>query len=306
MQARDLDHPPFFPRFVEPEKYPAVGYGAGAATVRIDAIYALIAGYRPLTLDFYHPNTVNSAPVVLYVHGGAWAFGTNKLAHWQDQNGKIVDELLAAGFAVAMLDYRHSAEAGFPACVQDAHAAVRWLRHFAVALNIDANRIGVWGESAGGHIAAMVSMNSTDAEITGDAGVTGVSSAVATGVLWYAVLNFASMAVQRKGSEVTAEDYRNNPEAFLLGVNLDAGDPIVDFASPISHVSAASAPVLLLHGDVDEVVPAAQSVEMSEALAAAGRPHVLELVAGANHVFWGTPIEPQITRSVQYLKEQLG
>jgi len=307
MQAKVLEHQPWAPYFTEPAAHPAVDFSNGLGTVRNDVVYAVIPGYRPLTLDFYAPaNATSATPMVMYIHGGGWIFGTNKPADWQSQNRPIIEEALAAGIAVASLDYRLAGEAEFPACVQDAAAAIRWLRNFANQLNLDESRFAVWGESAGGHIAAMVSMNSDDPEITGNAGVPDVSSKVVAGVLWYPVVNFETLAVQKHGAETKPEHYRNNPEAFLLGVNLDSGDPIVAFASPINHINPESAHVLFLHGDSDVVVPAAQSVEMSERMTAQGKANDLVLVPGANHVFGGTPMEPQITRSVAYLKSRFG
>ena len=86
-------------------------------------------------------------------------------------------------------DYRLSGEATWPAQLHDAKAAVRWLRHRADELGIDPDRIGAWGESAGGHLAALLGVTGTldaDAPLEGTVGVTGVASAVATVVAWYA------------------------------------------------------------------------------------------------------------------------
>ena len=92
---------------------------------------------------------------------------------------------LGWGLAVALVEYRFSGEARFPACLHDVKAAVRWLRRFGADVGVDGAAIGVWGESSGGHLAAFVALSGTDERLDGAVGVTGCSSDVTAAVAWY-------------------------------------------------------------------------------------------------------------------------
>ena len=106
---------------------------------------------------------------------------------------QLFDALLAAGLAVATIDYRHALEAPFPAQLHDAKAAVRYLRAHADELGISTERIGVMGESAGGHLAALVGLTAHRADLEGTHGVVGPSSAVDVVVDWYGPADFTTM-----------------------------------------------------------------------------------------------------------------
>ncbi|MFD3513384.1 alpha/beta hydrolase fold domain-containing protein [Streptomyces sp. NPDC058657] len=122
--------------------------------------YAEVEGSRPLELDLWLPAGPGPAPLVLYVHGGAWRRGRRDdmgLAT-RDWNPGPLARIAAAGCAVAAVDYRLSGEAHFPAPLDDLRAARRWLALRADELGIDAARTVVWGESAGGHLASLLAL----------------------------------------------------------------------------------------------------------------------------------------------------
>ena len=120
----------------------------------VGAVYAAVTGYRTLQLDLYVPAASVPVPLVVWVHGGAWLFGDRRFLPETLAPEQIFDALLAKGLAVATIDYRHAMEAPFPAALHDAKAAIRWLRAYSGELGIDPVRVGIWGESAGGHLAA--------------------------------------------------------------------------------------------------------------------------------------------------------
>jgi acetyl esterase/lipase len=118
-----------------------------------DLEYARI-GDRRLLLDLYLPEKgERPLPLIIWVHGGGWAAGS------KDQVGAV--RQLNRGYAVASLDYRLSSEAIFPAQIEDCKAAVRWLRAHAQKYDLDRNRFGAWGSSAGGHLVALLGTSST-------------------------------------------------------------------------------------------------------------------------------------------------
>src|SRR4051812_2613946 len=155
-----------------------------------DVIVAEPEGFRPLTLDLFRPSApAGPVPLVLWIHGGAWRFGTNKRESPQLAYGRIGERILAAGYALARATYRLSGEAIFPAQLHDVKAAIRWLRHHAAGLGLDPGRFAVWGESAGGHLASLAALTAGDPALAGHEGIVGVSDAVQAAIAWYAPSN---------------------------------------------------------------------------------------------------------------------
>jgi acetyl esterase/lipase len=270
-----------------------------------DAVYAAVPGYRVLELDLWVP-AGGPSPVVVWVHGGAWMAGNRRLLPPGLRPGQLFEELLDAGLAVASIEYRHAREAPFPAQLHDTKAAVRWLRYHADVLGIDADRLGIAGESAGGHLAALVGLTADRPELEGDVGVVGPSSSVAAVVDWYGVSSAEAMPEFVLPPEVAAV---LPPEALVppLDVLLDGADAATRAAvSPVAHVHAGAPPFLLLHGTGDTVVPYAQSELLADALEAVGADVRLEPVPGAQHGWDGYPDADAIVRpSVDFLAAAL-
>src|SRR5262249_14303131 len=120
---------------------------AGTKVVK-DIAYVPGGGPRQ-TLDLYVPQADGPLPLIIWVHGGGWQGGSK-----DGLNPAL--PLLAKGFAVASVHYRLSNQAVFPAQIQDCKAAVRWLRGHAKEYNLDADRFGAWGASAGGHLVTLL------------------------------------------------------------------------------------------------------------------------------------------------------
>ena len=267
-----------------------------------DIHYALIPGFRPLRMDVILPVGTGPFPVVLYIHGGAFLMGSRR-ENWVA--APLWRALLDAGIAVASVEYRLSGEARFPACVNDVSAAVRWLNAFGAHVGVRPDAIGVIGESAGGYLSAFLAMNSTDPVITGTDGAAG-SSRVRAAVAWYPPTDLAHMDDQRTAPGSMSHGGAESPESLLVGEPVSSNSTAVRFASPIAHVSASAAPLLLVHGEHDRAVPAGQSSALAERLAEQGTVIELQIVAGADHVFEGVDRAPIIERSVDFLARHLG
>ncbi|TDD89036.1 alpha/beta hydrolase [Saccharopolyspora karakumensis] len=245
--------------------------------------YATPAGFRPLLADVHMP-PARRPPVVLFLHGGGWRLGsrTSFCPTWRHWSPSPFARLVAAGFAVVSADYRLSAEAAFPAQLDDVTAAARWIRDRAADLGVDAERIVAWGESAGGHLAALLGLTATrDAP-----------DAVAGVVDWYGP------------SDLNAMPSRDDPgsrEAQLLGAAASQVPDLARAASPASQVHAAAPPFHLAHGTADDAVPAEQSRALTDALRAAGRPVECELVPEAGHL-WRGPVDGEriFTRALEF------
>lgn len=138
------------------EVYPPHNASFPAGVVGLpDLMYQTIPGYRPMKLDLYTPATPGLKPLVIYVHGGGWTGGTQRLAGTFDSWPDILARLAARGYVVASVSYRLSGEARFPAAIQDVKASIRWLRANAAKYGIDPNRVLLWGGSAGGQLVAL-------------------------------------------------------------------------------------------------------------------------------------------------------
>jgi acetyl esterase/lipase len=253
-----------------------------------DIRYGVVIGYRPLELDLYLPSVEGPTPVVVYVHGGGWQRGSRR-----DPppllDADFYDGIAAEGFAVAAVDYRLSGEARFPAPLQDVRAAVDWVRDNAGVYGLDAGRVFLWGDSAGGHLALLAALTAS-----------GVRAAVA----WFPVTDLGGMPSDLVSAGGVADLGPDSREARLLGAPAASVPDLARQASPVAHAHAGAPPILLQHGTVDDLVPAAQSVRLASELRAAGAAVELELVPGATHFWKGASDVPAIIRrSIEFLHE---
>ena len=270
-----------------------------------DAIVAEIDGFRPLGLDLFRPAAAPiPVPVLIWIHGGAWLMGTNKREAPPLVHGHIGRRILEAGYALARVTYRLSGEAPFPAQIHDVKAAVRWLRYHADDLGLDPDRFAVWGESAGGHLAAMTALTG-DTALAGDSGILGVSDTVQAAVVWYGPSDLLTMAAQNHPQGLQDHDAPNAPESLLVGGPVQDRKRESAIASPVTYARADAPPMLLAHGEEDRIVPVGQSRELHDRLIALGAPAELHIVPGADHCFVGVDLDPLVTEGLQFLKRAL-
>ncbi|WP_404405455.1 alpha/beta hydrolase fold domain-containing protein [Pelagibacterium halotolerans] len=260
--------------------------------------FAQPIGVRALTMTLMVPAGPGPHPLVVYIHGGGWMAGHQNVTNDNLENMKIADNLLAAGYAVARPAYRLSGEAKFPTQLHDCKAAVRYLRHHAGVFNIDPERIGAMGESAGGLLAVMLGLE-TPAEFEGKVGITGPSSAVKAVVDWYGVIDFLNLDAQALPDARAVHEPADSAAGRLIGGAISDNLELARRASPITWVNARSAPCLIQHGTLDRIVPSGQGIALFDALKAAGVPAELELIEGAEHCFRGvdtSAIMPSVVR----------
>lgn len=268
---------------------------AADGSVRRAVPYVVRPGYRPLQLDLHRPAGAGPHPVVLFLHGGGWRLGSRGMfcptwRHWQpDPFARIV----AAGFTVVSAEYRLSGEAVFPAQLDDVTDALRWVGARADELRVDPDRVVVWGESAGGHLAALLGLAATRAQAGAVVGV----------VDWYGPSNLTTMAAQARPDSVTRTDAADSREALLIGAPVAAEPELARAASPVSYVHTAAPPFHIAHGTADRFVPAEQSRELAETLGRAGIPVELDLVEGADHMWQGAADPERIfARALDFAK----
>lgn len=293
------------PRFLPPP--PALRDGAGVR--RFDGLtYAITPGYRPCLLDVLVPETPAPPPVVVWIHGGAWLFGDRRYPPPTVSPELLFGGLLDAGLAVARIDYRHSREAPFPAQLHDAKAAVRYVRHFATELGVDAERTGAWGESAGGHLAALLGLApADDPMLEGTVGLTGPSSAVQAVVDWYGVTDLASLLSTLHRVAPPDTPHVPDPAETLLGARSEQWPLLARLASPLSYADRPAPPFLIQHGLSDREVPHHHSERLAAALRSAGNEVHLRSLPDADHCFFDlADIAPVVTEAIDFLRERLG
>jgi acetyl esterase/lipase len=242
------------------------------------------AGDKDLLLDLYLPLGSRALlPVIVWIHGGAWRSG--------DKARPPAVRLMHRGYAVASINYRLSQDAIFPAQIHDVKAAVRWLRAHASKYNLDAGRIGVWGASAGGHLAALLGTSGGVTELEGELGHAEQSSRVQAVVDFFGPTDFLAMNGFPGKMDHNAAD---SPESQLVGGPIREKREEVARANPITYVTADDPPFLILHGDQDMLVPLNQSELLAEALKKAGVAVTFEAIRGGGHGFAGREIDAAV------------
>jgi acetyl esterase/lipase len=201
-----------------------------------------VDGDRELRLDVLRPDTTaGPAPLVLYVHGGGWHEGDRGAGMHPWLNPFLV----ANGFVTASLTYRLSGEAHWPVPLGDVRAALRWLRRHAGEHGADPERIGVWGHSAGAHLAALSALTIGEAD------------------------RVRAVALSACPADLRGERLDSGNEVARL-VGPDATVDTLADASPVCRVRRGAPPFLIAHGTRDQVVSFEQGVALRDALVAAG------------------------------------
>src|SRR5713101_8014594 len=166
-------------------------------------------GHERQKLDLYLPEKSDGPlPLIVWIHGGGW-IGGNK----ENPPGL---EFLNRGYALASINYRLSQHAKFPAQIEDCKAALRWLRANAKTYNLDPDRIGVWGESAGGHLVALLGTTGDVKELEGEEGNPQQSSEVQAVVDWFGPTDFLKIGEQSGPDSRLDHNAPNSPEAKLI------------------------------------------------------------------------------------------
>jgi acetyl esterase/lipase len=250
----------------------SVDEGEGMRVQR-DITYAVVDDSE-LAFDLYMPQaTEQSPPLIVWVHGGAWRFGSR-------ESVEVID-LVKHGFAIASVSYRLSPVAPFPAQIHDIKGAIRYLRANAARYGYDAAHIVAAGPSAGAHLAALAAVTNGSAVHEGTVGeYLDTSSDVQALVSYFGASNLTSILDQ---STPFGLSVRVPSLELLLGGAIDERTELARQASPVFYVDAQDPPMYLLHGDQDPQMPINQTHELHGAAKAAGIRVVFDVVHGARH-----------------------
>ena len=270
----------------------------------LDQVFAR-RGDRELCADLYLPRNGPALPaLIVWIHGGGWRTGTRK------SGPNLVLHFAQAGFAMASIDYSSSADVVFPAQIEDVLAGIYWLKERASHFGYDGGRVGLWGSSSGGHLAALAGL--TDAEAFGPTAAGG--GRVQAVVDGYGPTDLLKMDEQRDEERAPRDD----PESLILSPGARTSDPdsresalfggslfrdpeLVARANPLTHVAANAPPFLICHGLSDGAVPYSQSRLLYEKLKAAGGEVSLALFEGLGHGFFNRDhVDDRGVRRVQF------
>jgi acetyl esterase/lipase len=246
-----------------------------------DVQYTKVGG-ESLLMDLIVPRQpIGKKPVVVWIHGGGWREG--------DKSVNIAAWLAGKGYVVASIDYRLTGIAPFPAQIWDCKAAIRFLRANAGEYDVDGN-IGVWGMSAGGHLAALLGTSGGVEALEGGEGNLSYSSRVQAVVDFFGPTDFTVGALIGNDPSIVAGLLGGKPETAKV-------------ASPVTYVGSRDAPTLIVHGDKDTPVPLSQSESFYKDLRRAGVDAKLVIVKNAGHGFGSDPkMKPsldEIAKTVQ-------
>jgi acetyl esterase/lipase len=296
-----------------------VGFDAGLSFCKLRdlrlqcSIAALPGGYvvecRPtardcnLILNVAYPKEGKGPfPAVVLIHGGGWFYGSPY------DCVPFSLRLAQKGYVAVSVSYRFTPSFRFPDQVHDVKTAVRWLRAHADKYRVDGDRIGVFGHSAGGHLACMLGMANGQAGLEGNGGFKGQRSDVCCVVCTSGLTDLAHLYAKPApglsgiGTKMAVQGFLGGPPA-KVGKRYAA-------ASPITYAGKDSPPVLLICGTKDELVPNEQSLRLERKLREAGVPVRLVTLVGAGHDFFGVhrerSEEAALTFFERYLKNGAG
>lgn len=212
-------------------------------------------------MDIFLPDEEKGPfPVIVSIHGGAFKIGDKR-------NGEMIEPMLPGlkkGYAVVGVNYRLSGESKFPEAVKDIKRAIRFIKANSGKYNLDAEKIIVWGGSAGGYFTLMSAVSNgieyfddnTDPNIEIDTKIKGA-------IAWFPPVNFLTMDNHLKESGLLRKtpDHsdKNSPESLFIGVAIEENIEMVKKANPETYVSENLPPLYIQHGRVDRIVPYQQS-----------------------------------------------
>lgn len=252
--------------------------------------YCEAAGQK-LHLDIARPDKLDKpAPCILYIHGGAWRAG--------DKAGHISQTFAAArqGYVSATVQYRFCPKHPFPAQIEDVKCAVRYLRANAKKYQLDPDRIGAIGYSAGAHLSMLLGTMGESDGLEGTSGYADQKSQVQAVVAYFGPTDLA------------ADDFPPTSQGLLkdfLGGTLQEVPEQYKKASPVTYASKGDAPLLIFQGTKDPLVPHTQAFKMVDAMTAVGVTGRVELLLGAAHGWGGDDIKRTEREAMAFFDKHL-
>lgn len=274
-------------------------YAQSEIIVKNDLTYRKVNN-EELQLDVAYPEKPQSLrPGLILIHGGGWSGGQR-----QSFRG-LMEKAAQRGYVAATVSYRLTSpqpdtglgKTPFPAQIHDCKAAVRWLKQHASEFNLDVERLGVLGGSAGGHLALLVGLTDPQDMLEEEGADVQISSRVAAVVNIFGPTDLKRCYETSLGGGVFLK-------ALCQGAPQDSPE-LYRKASPVYYATADDPPVLTIHGTRDTLVPAEQAELLDQAMKAVGAPHELLLLEGQGHGFQGEAAQRAEEAIWQFLAKRL-
>ncbi len=246
-------------------------------------------------LDIYlPPNATGKVPLVIWIHGGGW-LSNDKYADMGYMKQTIA-EIINQGYALASIDHRWSTQAIFPAQMLDCNAAISFLYDHSEEYGFDSERFALMGFSSGGHLASMVGLSKNDNVDAFFMPETSRSFSFKAVVDFYGPMDLTLFpgAIDPK-----------SPESLLIGATPIESPDLAKIASPITYVDKNDPPLLIIHGENDDMVDPKHSKLLSSWLKLKGVPNEIFIVPNAPHygpLFDGDEVR---TKVLEFLKKEL-
>lgn len=249
-----------------------------------DIVYKTVGGAN-LRLDFFPPlqRTGKPAPLMIYIHGGGWRNGDRYAIFRKDHVG-LLKQMSQAGIACATIEYRLTG--GGTTVLEaaiDCKDAARFLVKESARFNIDPQRIGTWGGSAGGHLCLETALAPNN-QLLGDEALRVADPAFRCAIAFYPMTSFLLPEVTNKVDRLIT----------LLGGPLEEKRKLAELLSPMSHLDSNSPPILLIHGDQDAIISHRGSLLMEKEGDARGSKVTVLIVKGAGHGLQGLDLDPSL------------
>jgi acetyl esterase/lipase len=262
------------------------------ARVEKNVVYGMYSGLA-LLMDVYRPAQTNGIAIVA-IQGSGWYSPMRYDAAALNANREVIrhaEQFAAAGYTVFAINHRQAPRFRYPAPIEDAQRAVRFVRFHASDYGITSDRIGAWGSSSGGHLVELLGTMDGKGDASDSDPVNRLSAKVQTVVALFAPADLRSMygTTARPSGALSAlmgfayQDPEAGPPALRVARPDDFENRQYREASPLTHVTADDAPMLLMHGDEDTIVPIKQSELMESALKQAGVTVRFIRVPGGKH-----------------------
>lgn len=242
--------------------------------VRATVTYCTDGG-KQLTLDVYEPRTgAVPHPLLVFVHGGSWAFGSATLGEQNQLTQRVVAGVLSRGFAVASINYRLAPADRWPAQIIDVRCAIRYLRSSAARWGIDARRFAAMGNSAGAQLVSLAAVSAGQEPAWDTPQFAAQPSSLAAVVDCWGPVDLLAGGWSPAALEIGR---------VVFAVNWGTENPTLAAASPVTYVHRGAPPFLVIQGTADTLVPPEQSRELRDRLVAAGDAVTLVEVNHAAH-----------------------
>ncbi|MDF1849185.1 MAG: alpha/beta hydrolase [Verrucomicrobiales bacterium] len=277
-----------------PKQKAKIALETGAGT-DLGVVYKSV-GQRELAFDVYYPpeRTAKPYPVLVYTHGGGWAAGS-RFGASKGLFAPLFQQLVQDGFCVVSVDYRLYKKGGsirMRDCVIDSKDAVRYLAKNCERFGIDPERILVFGDSAGGHIAQMLLLSPPES-LTGDPGLAEVDYTIAGGLSWYGPCDFEKIDLFNHDDR---PDFRDRFGIRITGEDSDPNEKkrLYREMSPVSYLKRDSPPLMMIQGDQDTTIPVKHARHMEKRAKELGAPVETLIVKNSGHNWRmvGAEIEP--------------